>query len=76
MVFSYRDMMVTPAAIRQGNGFAAQAHIQEVDGRERSVRLPGEFPCVEEAIRFAISSGFEYIDLERNCCQERTVRTR
>jgi hypothetical protein len=68
MVFTYRDMMVTPAAIRQGNMFAAHAYVQELDGREHSVRLPGEFPCMEEAIRFAISAGFEYIDVERNCC--------
>jgi hypothetical protein len=38
------------------------ARVQDVDGRERSVQLPGEFDCVEEAIRFAIASGFEYID--------------
>ncbi|MDR5799677.1 hypothetical protein P9250_09830 [Caballeronia sp. LP006] len=62
MVFSYRDMLVTPAAVRHGDAFAAMARVQDVDGRERSVQLPGEFDCVEEAIRFAIASGFEYID--------------
>ena len=45
-----------------GDRFEALARIQDLDGRERSVRLPGEFPCVEDAIRFAISAGFEYID--------------
>jgi hypothetical protein len=67
MVFSYRDMTVTPAAIRQGNVFAATARIQDLDGMERSVRLPGEFPNVEEAIRFAIAAGFEYIDCKQRC---------
>lgn len=41
MVFSYRDMLVTPAAVRHGDAFAAMARIQDVDGRERSVQLPG-----------------------------------
>jgi hypothetical protein len=67
MVFSYRDMMVTPSAVRQGDGFAAHARILNPDGRERSLRLPGEFACVEEAIRFAISSGYEYIDQDQAC---------
>ncbi|WP_232470856.1 hypothetical protein [Caballeronia hypogeia] len=67
MVFSYRDMMVTPAAVRHGNVFAATARIQDLNGMERSVRLPGEFANVEEAIRFAIAAGFEYIDCERRC---------
>jgi hypothetical protein len=67
MVFSYRDMMVTPAAIRQGNVFAATARVMDLDGRERSVRLPGEFPCMEDAIRFAISEGFDYIDCDQRC---------
>lgn len=67
MVFSYRDMMVTPAAVRQGNVFAATARIQDLNGMERSVRLPGEFANVEEAIRFAIAAGFEYIDCGRGC---------
>jgi sugar/nucleoside kinase (ribokinase family) len=67
MVFSYRDMMVTPAAVRQGDAFAATARIQHLNGMERSVRLPGEFPNVEEAIRYAIAAGFEYIDFEQRC---------
>jgi hypothetical protein len=67
MVFSYRDLMVTPCAIRQGDAFAATALVRELNGRERSVRLPGEFPCSEDAIRFAIESGYEYIDVERRC---------
>jgi hypothetical protein len=67
MVFSYRDMMVTRAAIRQGNMFAATARIQDLNGAERSVQLPGEFPNIEEAIRFAIGAGFEYIDRDQRC---------
>jgi hypothetical protein len=67
MVFSYRDMMVTPAAVRHGDVFAATARIQDLNGMERSVRLPGEFPNMEEAIRFAIAAGFEYIDCEQRC---------
>ncbi|MCI1043447.1 MULTISPECIES: hypothetical protein [Caballeronia] len=67
MVFSYRDMMVTPAAVRHGDAFAATARIQDLNGMERSVRLAGEFPNVEEAIRYAIAAGFEYIDYEQSC---------
>ncbi|MDR5817087.1 MULTISPECIES: hypothetical protein [unclassified Caballeronia] len=67
MVFSYRDMMVTPAAVRHGDMFAATARIQDLDGTERSVRLPGAFPNVEDAIRFAIAAGFEYIDCAPRC---------
>ena len=67
MVFSYRDMMVTPAAVRSGNAFAATARIQDLNGMERSVRLPGEFSNEEDAIRFAIAVGFEYIDCGSRC---------
>ncbi|SAK64392.1 hypothetical protein AWB75_02934 [Caballeronia catudaia] len=67
MVFSYREMMVTPAAVRHGDNFAATARIQDLNGKERSVRLPGEFPSVEEAIRFAIAAGTEYIDCAQGC---------
>jgi hypothetical protein len=62
MVFSYRDMMVTPAAVRHGDFFNALARIQDLNGSERSVQLPGEFTCMEEAIRFAIAESFDYID--------------
>jgi hypothetical protein len=67
MVFSYRDMMVTPAAVPHGDFFAAHARIRDLDGRERSVALPGQFANIEEAIRFAIARGFEYIDCEYAC---------
>jgi hypothetical protein len=67
MVFSYRDMLVTPSAIRQGDAFGALAQVRDLDGRERSVHLPGEFACVEEAVRFAITEAFEYIDVEQHC---------
>ncbi|WP_081478328.1 hypothetical protein [Caballeronia cordobensis] len=60
-------MMVTPAAVRHGDSFAATARIQDLNGMERSVRLPGHFPNVEEAIRFAIAAGTEFIDFEQGC---------
>ena len=62
MVFSYRDMMVTPEAVRHGDAFTAMARIRYLNGIERSVRLPGEFTSEEDAIRFAIAAGCEYID--------------
>jgi hypothetical protein len=62
MVFSYKDMMVTPAAIRHGDTFNALARVRDINGAERSVQLPGEFSCREEAIRFAIAESFDYID--------------
>jgi hypothetical protein len=67
MVFSYKDLIVTPKAIRHGDVFAATALVRELNGRERSVCLPGEFPCSEDAIRFAIESGYEYIDVAPRC---------
>jgi hypothetical protein len=62
MVFSYRDMLVTPAAVRHGDRFNALARVQDASGAMRSVQLPGEFACMEEAIRFAIAESFEFID--------------
>ena len=67
MVFGYRDMMVTPAAVRHGDASAATARMQDLNGIERSVRLAGELPNVEEAIGYAIAAGFEYIDYEQSC---------
>jgi hypothetical protein len=67
MVYSYRDMLVTPGAIQHGDGFAAHAQVRHLNGAERSVQLPGEFANVDEAIRFAIAYGFEYIDRLFTC---------
>jgi hypothetical protein len=62
MVFSYRDMLVMPKAVPRGAAFSAWARIEDLQGVERSVQLPGVFACAEEAIRHAITAAAAFID--------------